>query len=661
MLQEDGTVLTWGDGGSGQLGNGTQIDNPTPNNVIDPSSPGGLLKNVKHVAAGGHHTLAAMSDGTVRAWGLNADGQVGLPLATVFTTAPVKVSDPSDPSGFLSDVKAVYAGYNFSVALKNNGTLWAWGDNQSSQLGIGVVGGPPHVNPTQVVGLTNVVDMAAGGSFGLALTASGTVYAWGSNGYGELGIGTFVGHESPVQVTSLSQIRQISAGPTHAIALDNTGEVYAWGRNAYGQVGDGTLANSDMPVSVVGLMNVISVAAGGRQFNSGHSLALLADGTMKAWGLNSSGQLGDGTFTNRLTPVPVVGLTNVRPPTWVEGGPVYLTIAAGDTSSMALSSLHGWGDNSSGQLGNGTFTSSPTPVEAILPPPPADTTAPEISEVTLEAASTSTARIAWLTSEPASSVVDYGLTAAYGSTANGSTDVFGHRMTLTGLSPNTTYHYRVTSADAANNAAQSEDLTFTTAPLPSSCVDQDQDGFGANGTDTSTCPAGPTPDCDDLNPANNSAAPPVIDPLADVDPTAVIGNGAQIAAGAQVKKNVVIGQGVILGIDTSVDKDSQVLACSVLKTDAKLMKHVTFGPSSVLGLDSSVDKDAVIGSYVTIGDQTDIDKTTHVGDDTTIGNNTLIDKEVTIGQNVTIGNDVEVKKNAVIPNGAVIPDGATVN
>ena len=183
----------------------------------------------------------------------------------------------------------------------------------------------------QVSGLTDVVAIAAGG-YSLALKSDGTVWAWGYNGHGSCGDGLEGAarpsiRDTPVQVTNLSGVVAIAAGALHGLALKSDGTVWAWGLNdagllgaaGGGQLGDGTMTTRSTPVPVMGLGGVVAIAAG-----SGHSLALQDDDTLWAWGVNGFGQLGDGTTTARLTPVPVRGLVDV------------IAIAAGHWHSLAL-------------------------------------------------------------------------------------------------------------------------------------------------------------------------------------------------------------------------------------------------------------------------------------------------------------------------------------
>ena len=166
----------------------------------------------------------------------------------------------------------------------------------------------PRTTPVQVSGLNGVIAITARLHHSLALRSDGTVWAWGDNAYGQLGDGTTRNRSMPVQVSGLSGVIAVSAGGSRSLALRSDGTVWAWGYNSSGQLGDGTTTHRSMPVQVSGLSGVIAFAAGGE-----HSLALSSDGSVWAWGNNSSGQLIDGTTTQRSTPArsglsPAVGI-----------------------------------------------------------------------------------------------------------------------------------------------------------------------------------------------------------------------------------------------------------------------------------------------------------------------------------------------------------------
>ena len=254
----------------------------------------------------------------------------------------------------LTGVVAIGVGNQHSVALKSDGTVWAWGYNGNGELGNGTLPNGTHLNssvPVQVLGLSGVRAIAIGYSHNLALLSDGTVCAWGSNASGQLGNGTLTSASTPVAVTGLSSVTAISAGSSHSLAVSSDGTVWAWGVNNLGELGNGTQTNSSMPVHVSGLTNVSAIAGGDT-----HSVALKNDGTVWAWGSNQLGQVGNGSTTQVITaPVQVSGLTGV------------IAIASGKgTHSLALKSdttVWAWGYNGYGGLGTGTTLPSQIPVQ----------------------------------------------------------------------------------------------------------------------------------------------------------------------------------------------------------------------------------------------------------------------------------------------------------
>jgi alpha-tubulin suppressor-like RCC1 family protein len=324
-------VVGWGENSSGQLGDGATLQSDLPTTV-------GGLSFVTSVAAGTRHSLALVSDGTVAAWGSNAFDQLGDGEA-VGSDVPVAVEA-------LAGVKAIAAGANHSLALLSNGTVVAWGDNEEGQLGDGNT--EEAEVPVAVKGLSGVKAIAAGGEHSLALLSNGRVMAWGENEYGQLGDGGLKRSDVPVAVQGLSGVTAIAAGTEHSLALLASGKVMAWGGDNFGQLGSAEEeaetpgeSFSDVPVAVDGVSGATAIAAGARD-----SLALLSNGTVMAWGEDRAGELGDGAIArSRDTPVAVSGLAGAT------------AIAAGGEHSLALlgdGSVMAWGEDKYGELGNGT-------------------------------------------------------------------------------------------------------------------------------------------------------------------------------------------------------------------------------------------------------------------------------------------------------------------
>ncbi|MCL2695633.1 MAG: hypothetical protein FWE69_04845 [Clostridiales bacterium] len=361
-LRSDGTVWAWGRNNLGQLGDGTDTERTYPAQIE--TAPGVPLSGVVLIATGGHHSLALKNDGTVWAWGYNAHGQLGNGTTVANNRAvPVEAS----PGTALSGVIAVAANTNHSLALKGDGTVWAWGRNDYGQLGDGTTmqsNSPVQVMALSGVPMDNVTAIAASAYHSLALKSDGTVYAWGQNTYGQLGDGTATDSGNPVRVTALpgvplGDITAIDAGGTHCLALKDDGTVWAWGRNNFSQLGDGTKINRNNPVQVGGALGGVSAIAAGNQY----SLVLKDDGTVWAWGNNGNGDLGDGSTTERNTPVQVM-LSAGEALNGIDA------IAAGSGHNLALRSddtVWSWGRNDYRQLGDGSGTTSRrNPVQVML-------------------------------------------------------------------------------------------------------------------------------------------------------------------------------------------------------------------------------------------------------------------------------------------------------
>ena len=306
-------ISAWGNNYNGQLGDGTNGNNRT-----EPVRVSGLRgAEITALAGGQGHTLALKSDGTVLAWGYNRDGELGNGTNEDNPT-PVLVKDSHGPTGHLSGVRAIAAGSSHSLALKEDGTVWAWGYNSDGQLGDGTKAN--STRPVRVGKLGGVRAIAAGAFFSLALKEDGTVWAWGSNTSGQdnrlsgqLGDGDIASSDTPLEVGGLGGVEAVAAGASHGLALKNDGTVRAWGDNFFGELGDGTKTDSPTPVRASDLDGVEAVEGGGS-----HSLALKDDGSVWAWGANDQGQLGNGTETlgsNTLgvnTPAKVKDLSGVK-------------------------------------------------------------------------------------------------------------------------------------------------------------------------------------------------------------------------------------------------------------------------------------------------------------------------------------------------------------
>jgi alpha-tubulin suppressor-like RCC1 family protein len=289
------------------------------------------------IAAGYYHTVALKTDGTLWAWGDNSFGQLG-DGTTTDRYSPVQVVGGNDWA-------AIATGSIHTVALKTDGTLWAWGDNSFGQLGDGTT--TDRYSPVQVVGGNDWAAIAAGGSHTTALKTDGTLWVWGRNSNGQLGDGTTVQRNAPVRVGTDNDWAAIAAGWYHTVALKTDGTLWTWGENWDGQLGDGTTVRKTTPLRIGSGNDWAAIAAGWY-----HTVALKTDGTLWTWGYNGEGELGDGTTVRKNTPVHIGSDQD------------WAGIAAGGYHTVALKTdgtLWAWGSNWDGQLGVGTTVNKYTP------------------------------------------------------------------------------------------------------------------------------------------------------------------------------------------------------------------------------------------------------------------------------------------------------------
>jgi alpha-tubulin suppressor-like RCC1 family protein len=367
-----GTTQCWGDNSAAMLGNGTTISSTTPITVSG-------LSSVAALTAGAVHTCARLTDNTIQCWGDNANAQVG-PGGTTYTPNPTAVRGFS-ASTTLANVSSATTGSQHSCGLLINGTVGCWGWNGSGQ--IGNANFARSSNTSFVSGIAGATALSAGGWHNCVRKSDNTVQCWGENTFGQLGDGTLTNSSTPVPVSGITAATDIATGSVRSCALLTGGTAQCWGDNDQGQLGNGAIVNSSVPVSVIGLSDQTTALAGG--YN--HACALLTGGAVQCWGANYSGQLGNGTLTNSSTPVGVSGLYTVTTsPTscsctpspghictpCVPGTTTSYTgnaIALGkggmnDHSCAVISdgTIKCWGDNTYGQLGNGTLTNASTPV-----------------------------------------------------------------------------------------------------------------------------------------------------------------------------------------------------------------------------------------------------------------------------------------------------------
>ena len=306
----DGTVYAWGRGVYGQLGNGTTTDSNVPVAVKTVGTPM-AAKTITQISAGAGHSLALASDGTVYAWGQNTYGQLGNNVTTN-SSSPVAVQTTGTPMAGKSIVNIAAGGYH-SLALADDGTVYAWGYNPTGQLGNGATVDSRTPVAVKATGTPmagkNIIKIAAGVHNSLALASDGTVYTWGRGEFGQLGNGTTTDSNIPVAVKTVGTpmasktIIGISGGPAYMLAVDSNGKVYGWGRNANGQLGSLSHTDSSVPVAsqIPAGKSIIQVSAGG--WDGSHSLALTHDNIVYGRGRNSNGQLGNNSTSDSLAAV----------------------------------------------------------------------------------------------------------------------------------------------------------------------------------------------------------------------------------------------------------------------------------------------------------------------------------------------------------------------
>lgn len=299
-LRGDGTVWQWGEGQYMGFGSGA-TPQLVPARVLTDINTN-PFNSITAIGAGDTFTVAVKSDGTVWSWGIDST-QTGV---LGYDNGAARVAAPRQVSG-LPSIARISVGEKHTLALADNGTVWAWGNNLNGKIGNNST---THVfTPVQVSGLSNIVDVATGNSTSYALAIDGTYYAWGNGATGRFGNDGTASSLVPVQVTTLNDaVTFANTSSPHILALTSNGETYGWGINSQGGIGDGTTAHKFVPTRVTD-SNFVAIG-GGSQTGFGKT----ADGRIFAWGGNANGRLGDGTNDNQLIPVLVYPQHTPEPP-----------------------------------------------------------------------------------------------------------------------------------------------------------------------------------------------------------------------------------------------------------------------------------------------------------------------------------------------------------
>jgi alpha-tubulin suppressor-like RCC1 family protein len=325
----DKELYAWGRGDFGQLGNNENTSTANRSSPIQVGSLTTWSKASNKMDGGSIHTLAIKTDGTLWAWGYNDYGQLGQ-NDVIPRSSPVQV-------GVLTTWDKVFAASNFTMAIKTDGTLWAMGENNYGQLGQNDV--IHRSSPVQVGSLTTWASVNCGGDHANLIKTDGTLWGVGYNNFGELGLNpVFPGYSSPVQIGALTDWLQAAGDGFDASAIKTDGTLWAiGGQGGQGQLGINSIANTSSPVQVGALTNW-SVFDGGYA----HRVAVKNDGTLWTWGWNDNGQMGIGDAINASSPTQVGSETYWSKPATSQDSSYCITTS---------NTLYSWGENNYGQLG----------------------------------------------------------------------------------------------------------------------------------------------------------------------------------------------------------------------------------------------------------------------------------------------------------------------
>jgi alpha-tubulin suppressor-like RCC1 family protein len=305
-LKKDGTVWSWGEQDFNSKRPEPSIPQTVPMPLTDSSDPSGVVTHAKAISAGTIAFLVLKDDGSVWSWGSNASGQSG--SGKTSSDAPVtiglRVKDDTDPSGYLTNVKAISAGNGHCLALKQDGTVWVWGDGRFGQLGIPkyATGNWELDSAVKIEGLEHVVSVYAGHATSAAILEDGSLWTWGNasnQAFGEDSI-----NDHPVKVNVPNKVIQVSLGEEQHYALDQNGVLWTWGKSADPNWIYQIMGTIDNPLRLSSPINVSEVSS------TSHTIVRTTNGELLAWGMNIKGELGDGTTAKKFSPVRV---TNENP------------------------------------------------------------------------------------------------------------------------------------------------------------------------------------------------------------------------------------------------------------------------------------------------------------------------------------------------------------
>jgi len=331
------TLWTWGSNYLGQLGDNTTTDRSSP------VTTAGAGTTWCQVGSGYRHITAIKTDGTLWTWGYNGCGQLGDGTTT-------DRSSPVTTAGAGTSWCQVGSSFLHTTAVKTDGTLWTWGRNRYGRLGDGTTTNRSSPGTTAGAG-TTWCQVSAGYAHTVAIKTDGTLWTWGGNGCGRLGTDTTTSRSSPGTTDGGGTTWcQVGSGYSHIAAIKTDGTLWTWGSNYYGELGDGSDTDQSSPVTTAGAGTTWCQTSASYY----HTAAVKTDGTLWTWGNNYSGQLGDGSDTNRISPVTTAG-----------AGTTWCQVGSGRNHTMAVKTdgtLWTWGANFDGQLGDNTTTVQSSPV-----------------------------------------------------------------------------------------------------------------------------------------------------------------------------------------------------------------------------------------------------------------------------------------------------------
>jgi alpha-tubulin suppressor-like RCC1 family protein len=362
-ITPEGQIFTWGRNLWGQLGDdGARNSKSTPVNItLEFNLNAG--ETIIQASLGYSHSLAITSEGRIFTWGNNNYGQLGDGTTTNRLT-PVDITSKFNLNAGETIIQASLGSVH-SSAITSEGRIFTWGSNSSTPINV--------LTPMDITSEFNlnagetIIQASLGGLFySSAITSEGRIFTWGNNQNGQLGDGTTTDRLTPVDITSEfnlnaeEMIIETFLGSSHSLAITSEGRIFTWGSNSAGQLGDGTTTDRLTPVDITSKFNlnagemIIQASLG-----SVHSSAITSEGRIFTWGHNFGGKLGDGTTTNRLTPKDITSEFNLNAEETI------IQVSLGGYHSSAITSegrIFTWGENEYGQLGDGTTTSNSTPV-----------------------------------------------------------------------------------------------------------------------------------------------------------------------------------------------------------------------------------------------------------------------------------------------------------